>query len=317
MKRIYLALISLLSLSFLSAAMLPVSPVSALESGDIVVSIRPSSLDVDLNPGETFSGSVTVSNVGRLPFDIKATTSPFQVNSDYEPDFVNESSYTRLYNWIKLEKDKYHIEPGGNVKVNFTIDVPEGVAGGGQYAAILLSSDSGVEEQGAMKVNTQLAAIIYGHINGEEMHTEGKLLDYSLPGFMFNRDFSVSQTVQNTGNVDFKVTQKMKVTNFFTNEVIVDENTLAEDGRPMGYSTLAVLPGTTRTGVLTWQGAPHLGLFRVTQEISFLDQDYSESRIVLICPIWLTILVLTLIVVLIVWIILKVKKKHDNKAEVA
>ncbi len=288
----------------------------ALEAGDVVMSLNPSERDLELEPGETYESNVGVSNVGRLPFDVHASVSPYYVSGDnYEPDFASESSYTKLHNWIKLEKDTYHLEPGETVKVNFTVTVPEGVAGGGQYAAIMLLSDSGVEEEAAVKVQGQLAAIIYGHVNGGEMVKSGELVAHSLPGFMFNDKFAVSQTVKNTGNVDFRVKQTMTVTDFFSNREVVNADSVSSDGQMIGYNISSVLPGTSRTGILTWTDAPKLGLFNVKQTIAFLDQEYEYSQLVFICPIWLIVLVIALIIALIVWIIFKIKNRGRRSAD--
>lgn len=305
-KKLLLTVVSIcLGLGFLTA------PVAALEAGDIVMSVSPSEQDLELKPGSTHNGSVTVTNVGRLPFELKASVSPFRVaNDDYTPDYTTDTSFTRLSNWIKLEKDTYHIEPGKKVDINFEVVVPEGVAGGGQYAAIMLQSDSGIKEDSAVNINARIAAVLYGHVNGGEVRTEGELVDHSLPSFMFNENFAVSQTVRNSGNTDFKVAQKLTVTNFFTNEDIIHPDSISEDGQTLGYSIYTVLPGTSRTGILNWHDAPKLGLFRVTQEISFLDKEYVFTQLVLICPTWLLVVVIAFIIVLIFSLIIKIKNKH-------
>ncbi len=288
-------------------------PTCALEPGDIVMSLTPSEQDIELTPGQTYSGSVVITNVGRLPYSVKASVSPYYVaGDDYTPDFENESAYTKLHNWVELDQTEYQLEPGDKANVDFTITVPKDVASGGQYAAIMLLSNNKGSGEG-VNVQAQLAAILYGHVSGGELRREGELVNHSLPNFMFNSDFVISQTVKNTGNIDFRVTQKMTVTNFFTNKEIINENTVSSDGDLVGSNTATVLPGTSRTGILRWDNAPKLGVFRVTQDISFLDQSYSFSQVVLICPIWLFVALIALFIVAIIWIILHfVKKSHSS-----
>ncbi len=310
MRKILLSLASIIaSIIFLA------SPVSALESGDVVMSLTPSGQDLELTPGQQYQGSVRVSNVGRLAFDLKASVSPYYISDDsYEPDFSTESAYTKMHNWITLAQSEYHIEPGASVDVDFTVDVPSDVSGGGQYAAIMLMAEDPTSDDGnMMQLNTRLAAVLYGHINGGELHAEGELTNHALPRFMFNHDFSISQTVKNTGNVDFRVTQTMTITGIFSNKEIVNADSVDDAGNPIGISNAVVLPGTSRTGILTWDGAPQLGLFRVTQRIRFLDQDYEYSQIVLLCPIWLIVVVIALIIAAIVCIVFKVKKSKTSK----
>lgn len=290
-------------------------PAQALQAGDVVMSLSPPSQDLELTTGQTTKGSITVTNSGRIAFDVRPTVVPYRVaNNDYLPDFSTDTSYTRLHNWIKLAKDSYHINPGEKVEIDFTVTVPEDVAAGGQYAAILLQGDYDSDEQAAIKVNAQLAAVLYGHINGANIRAEGELVGHSLPSFMFNRAFAVSQTVNNPGNIDFKVTQKLTITNVLTNQEVINPSSVSPDGQALGYNVSTVLPKTTRTGILTWEDAPRLGLFRITQEISFLDQNYTFSGLVFICPIWLVIIVVAAIIALIIWGIYRFKQaRHSRK----
>lgn len=307
-KRFFLILAAIISPALISM------PVAALDSGDIIMSLRPSSQEVELYPGQDYSGVLEVSNVGSIPFDIEVSVSPYHVaDENYEPDFSTETAYTKLHNWITLPETQYHIEPSETVYVDFQINTPEDVTGGGQYAAIMiLAKGADTDSSEAMKLNTQIAAIIYGHVNGGEMRAEGTLLDYTLPSFMLNNNFFVSQTVENTGNVDFRVTQSMTVNSFFSNREVIGPNSIDEDGNPIGTNIAVVLPGTTRTGILTWDGAPKIGIFRVTQVIKFLDQEYEYSGIVLLCPIWLIVIIIAVIIVLIISLIFSSKKRKSQ-----
>lgn len=289
----------------------------ALEPGDVVMSINPSNQELELRPGAQYEGTVKVSNIGRLPFKVKASVRPFYVkNDDYEPDFASESAYTKIYNWIKLGETEFTIEPDESHELKFTVDVPKDVASGGQYAAIMLLSDSGEAESAGVNVAAQLAAILYGHVNGGEMRTEGELVGHTMPGIFSSSNFSISETVKNTGNVDFRVEHALTVTEFFSNRELVNKNSVSKDGQLIGSSNSVVLPGTSRTGILTWPDAPKLGLFNVTQTIRFLDQELTFHKLVFLCPLWLLVIVIALVIVLIIWIVRKVMKKKQQKAEI-
>lgn len=303
------AICSVVSLAWFTAV-----PASALQPGDVVMSLNPSERDLELEPGKAYNSSVKVTNIGRLAFDVKASVSPYYVSDDdYTPDFNSESSYAKLHSWIKLEKDLYHLEPAASAEVKFTVTVPEDAVSGGQYAAIMLLSDSGEKDDSAVQVHGQLAAIIYGHIDGGEIVQQGELLQHDLPRFVFDKNLSISQTVKNTGNVDFRVRQTLIVRDFFSNREIINADSVDENGKLIGYNLASVLPGTSRTGILTWSNPPLLGLFNVTQEIAFLDQTYEYNSLVLICPIWLLVIVIALIIALIVWFIFKLRSKKQSK----
>ena len=57
---------------------------------------RPAGQEIELVPGEVVEGSVTVANIGRLPFNFTTSVKPYQVlNEAYDPDFVTENDYTK------------------------------------------------------------------------------------------------------------------------------------------------------------------------------------------------------------------------------
>ena len=67
-----LKFISIFSLvAALSSVGSAVSPVSALEAGDVVVQINPAEQTFDLVPGASYLGNITVENTGRVGLNIK------------------------------------------------------------------------------------------------------------------------------------------------------------------------------------------------------------------------------------------------------
>ncbi len=305
--------VSLVVASIFLASAVPLN-VSALESGDVVMSLNPASQDLELESGKTTEASLKVSNLGRLAFNINVSVSPYYVaNDNYDPDFSSQTNQTKLYGWIKLEKTTYHVEPGETAEVKFSVNVPEDTPAGGQYAAIMLAADSGNQDKESMSISSRLAAILYGHVNGVDLRAEGELVERSLPGFITDGNFSLSQSIRNTGNVDFRVVQTMTVTDFFSNREVVNPESVDTDQQMFAYSSSTVLPNTTRTGILTWKSAPKLGLFTVTQRIAFLDQDLTFTHLVFICPIWLVVIFIALVIAIIVVIVFKIIGKRKQK----
>lgn len=299
---------------FAFVALFLAQPAVALEPGDIVVSVSPAEQDLELAPGESYSGFIEVTNRGRLAFNFTVSAAPFQVNSDnYDPDFSTENSYTNLRNWLTFSQTDYHLEPGETARVAFRIKVPTDVPGGGQYAAILVSTEDSSNSSSTVNVTTQVAATLYAQVAGGELRESGELVRHSLPGFVLGSDFAVSATFKNTGNVDFKAQQTISIRDFFTNKEVVTPSSVASDGSPLGSNIIAVLPETSRTSTLIWDGAPQLGVFRVQQTISFLNEEFHFEQIIIICPIWLAGAVIFLLALMIIWIILRFRKRRKNK----
>lgn len=306
-----------LALAFILCALGGSHPASALDSERLVVSLNPSEQEIELRPGEAYSSSVTIYNVGQIPFDFEVEAAPYHVSGDgYDPDFSSEDSYTELKNWITFPETKFSIEPDHAIEVKFQINVPKDIPGGGQYAAIIIRTDDVANESTPVQLAAQLASIIYGHVEGGERREEGELARHSLPSLMLSSEFKTTSIFKNTGNIDFRVTETITIRDLFTNREIISPTSTSEDGQVLGTVSSVVLPDTTRTVNMYWQDAPQLGFFRVTQTISYLDQERTIEKVVFICPIWLVALVGLFVLLVIVWIISRIRSRRQNQPQV-
>ena len=122
-------------------------------------------------------------------------------------------------------------------------------------------------------------------------------------------------TVKNSGNTDFRVTHQLSVYDFFTGNEAFSAETVDADGKKLGTATPRVMPGNERSNILTWTGAPKLGVFKVVQTVSFLDQNYTFEQIVVLCPIWLVGGVVFLIILMIVWLILRARSRKRGRPQ--
>lgn len=295
------------------------TPVRAESDHDknIVMSLRPSEQELDLKPGQHFEGSVVVYNVGKIPFQFKASVAPYQVkNDDYEQDFVSSSESTAMANWIKLPQTEFAVKPNQSAEVEFTIDVPDDIPGGGQYAAIIIRSEKDQQHQSGVDVIGQLAALLYVHVDGAELRLGGEIKEYELPSLMFGNKFEIKSVVENTGNVDFRVTETLSIKDFFTNREAMSPESVNEAGYPIGTISAAVLPGTARDFTMSWKDAPELGFFKVRHTISYLDQEQITEKVVLVCPLWLIVFVGILLVLMVIWLITALVGYRKEKPQV-
>lgn len=276
------------------------SPASAIEAGDIVMRLNPAEQSIELTPGEKYSGEIEVKNIGRLPFSFQISAHPFQVkNADYDPDFETENNYTLLKNWIKFPQTEFRLEPEAETVVHYEVTVPQDVPGGGQYAAIIIETRDSIDPNSQIHTVSQLASIVYASVAGDT-RSSGALVRRDLPGFLLGSPLSISATVENTGNIDFRLHQKLTVYNFFNGQEVYSGDSSAVSG-----SDPRVMPETTRLNVLSWSDAPQLGIFRVHQDIAFLDQSEHFEGVVFLCPLWLLLGVVFVIVLGVVWLVLR------------
>lgn len=304
-------------LTILFGLSLTAQPASAISSEDISMAIYPAAQTVDLTPGKEFHGKVTIVNTGSAAFDFILSVVPYQAKGeDYDVDLSTNNMYTQLYTWISFPEESYHIEPGQTIEANFVANVPEGTPGGGQYAAILARSESGLGDGSAVQVIPQVGGVLYGRVNGPEMRPAGEVAEQTIPGFILNGPLNITETVYNTGNVDFNVTHSITITDAFTGEEIITPTTKDANGKLIGSDTLVVLPGTSRKHTLTWENTPRIGVVRVKQAIVFLEQEIITEQLVIFCPLWLILSVIGLILLLILWIVLVVRRHKRKQPQV-
>lgn len=307
----------LLLLTIFLGLSLQAQPALALLDDDIALTIHPTTQTIELDPGREYTGNVTITNSGQQPFTALVSAAPYQVDSEaYTPDFSTENAYTKLYGWISFPEESYYLEPGASAKVEYTVNVPEDVVGGGQYAAILVRTEDSIKEEDSIQVISQVAGILYGRVNGADMHPEGEIAEQDIPGFVMDGLLEVAETVYNTGNVDFRVNHSVTITDFFSGEKVLDPEMKDSDGYSLASDNVIVLPGTSRRNVITWENTPRLGVYKVQQTVTFLDTESSTEQIVIFCPSWLLFSIIGLIVLAILWIILAARRRRHKQPQV-
>ncbi len=277
---------------------------------DNMFTVTPMSQRFSLDPGETYTGSITVVNPvdSTEDFSYKATIVPYGVvGENYDADLTTVSNRTQIVDWIKISNPTGIIKPNGTVKVEFTITVPESAPAGGQYAAITISSnDDGNEGSGvAVKNVFEMASLVYGEVTGDTVH-EGEILENNVPGFSLITPITVSALINNNGNVHEDATFVIAVSNFFTGEVILP--TEENEGR---YSEI-IMPETERYVSREISNLPIVGVVKVNQTIYYNGTSSVVEKDVMICPIWFLLLVAVTLAALIT-VIVRIVLRNKNK----
>lgn len=292
--------------------------VAALEAGDIRLELQPAEQEIELYPGLTYQGSITVRNAGRLPFSFTVSTRPYSLTGEnYDPDYTTMTDYTKLANWFKFSQTSYQLAAGESVSVDFVIEMPsDDVPSGGQYAAIIVETRDGVDPDSAIRQVNQLAALVFARVDGGDIRESGSIIQHNLPSIILGGKISASETIKNTGNIDFKANHTVSVVDFFTGKEVFGVDSRDELGNSAGSTRKLIFPGTERSDTITWENTPQLGVFRVTQTVSFLDESQTYSQMVFVIPLWLVVLVGVFIGLLVLWIILRIFKRRRGRPQV-
>lgn len=273
----------------------------------------PMGQQVFLTPGESTPCYIYVINPqdSTEDFNYRVSIIPYGVTGeDYDIDIISETNQTLIKDWIVIDEPTGTVSPGETRRVDLTINVPENAPGGGQYSAIVVSSDgedSANSEEGnvAITFSYEMASIIYADVAGETVHA-GSLVSHYLPNFSTTSNVSLSTTFENHGNVHETAVISLVVSNLFSGEEIFSsedsETNLSE----------VIMPSTTRHLVRELSNLPSLGVVTVKETIEYMGEVSNFEERVLICPLWFLILVGATILTLLAAIIARLFKFHSK-----
>ena len=275
--------------------------------------VTPMSHSVTLDAGDTYEGEIIVANPANAAqdFNYKVEASSYGVvGDDYLADLLTETERTQIAKWITIDNPTGVLKPNESVKIHYTVNVPENAPAGGQYAAILVSSDLDVKGSDSVSVNNvfEMASILYAKINGEMIH-EGEIISASVPGFVTTTPITVSTTLRNDGNIHETARISLEVRSYFSADNIYPK--VGEDG------TLdeIIMPGTTRHVERDIDGISPLGIYDVLQTVNYMGKTDTIHQVVIACPIWFMALVFVTLVAIVTTIVVSVKK-HRKKRRV-
>ena len=269
-------------------------------------SISPMNQKITLNSGERYYGTFKITNPGTNNYNFHYITSisPFKVNEDYNIVYENNGDYSQILDWITVENSEGVIAPNSTAVVRFYIDVPEDAPAGGQYAAIIVSSDDEEEAKEGLNIQSKyaIAHVLYAEVAGETVR-KGEVDSISVPSFLFTGNIAGSATIENTGNVHSDAAYTLQVFPLFSKE----ESFTNEENPEVS----TILPEAKRTTIVTWEDTPMLGIFHVIFKAEFEGVESKVDKYVIVCPIWLLFL-LALALFLLIFRILSAKKKEKK-----
>ena len=275
------------------------------EKPAIFIQVSPPKMQLgELTPGKTYSDSFIVQNLGGEKFNYKVYTTPYFVSGEeYSPVYELESNYTKIKDWFTFDKTEGTLDPEGEDTVSYTVTVPEDAPLSGQYAAIMVETADGNDENATVKTVSRVGIVVLSHVGG---NTEGctRVLSNSIQTFMFTPPVSASSLVENCGNVDSRVSYTMKVTPLFSNESVYDNTETPK--------TRDTFPDTKLYNAQKWEDAPNIGIFWVEQTIMYGAEPSVVAQWVIICPMWLLFLILGIVFYLIFRIISRIRAKKQK-----
>lgn len=256
-----------------------------------------------MKAGSTYSGKFTLENTGKQDFDYEISFTPYTVvNETYDPNYDTENQYTDIAKWISVDQETGSVAAGEKVEISYTVDVPANIHGGAQSGVIMVTMLPGQknEDNNAVQAVRRLGYLVFGNVDGEIVKT-GKVLENKVPSFLFNPPVIGTSVVENTGNVYTTAQYSLQVFPLFSDEEVYTNEEKPDEN--------IVFPETKRYNEIKWDGAPHLGIFRVRQTVKIFDEEAVTEKLVFLCPMWFLFIILLLIFCIIFWLVSRVFKR--------
>ena len=290
---------------------------------DTTMTISPPKQRIVLVPGETFEGTIRVSNSVESKKDLEYSVSigSFGLgkdengNIDYnDTDTDTITAYNEMMQWITLGKESGTVAPNTTDVVPFTINVPADAPAGGQYATIIVQndtkSDTSTEGNVAIENVIRFASIIYAEVAGQT-RDEGVIVENNIPSFIFSDKLSGTSMVKNDGNVHTDASFVLQVWPLFS-----DEEICTNEEKP---STSMIMPESERLHVESCSDpntgeevSLPIGIYRAKQTVKIFGETSVAERTVFVCPLWLLFLIIFVIALIIIWLVTRTKANKKD-----
>jgi hypothetical protein len=260
-----------------------------------------------LEKGEVYNGQIEIWNEGTEAREVALEVTPYTIdqNDGSTKVFNSRTPRTELADWVTFPGgSKYTFAADETRKIDYTMTVPIDAITGSQSAAISVYgvNDNGNSDVTGAVVEGKFMWVLFADINGDPIIEKGAVTSWDIDWIIFDNTMTTSKTtIENQGNLNFVAKTHLKFADFFGGAVAFEDE-----------QENMVLAESKRVVSQNWAGAPALGLFNVSQEVSYLDTTERFNKVVLIVPIWLLIIFAIVIALLILALITKIRERNKK-----
>lgn len=269
--------------------------------------LGPGKVDLLLEPGEKTIQQITVTN--RLGKDMNFTVGVEDFSGSYDTDETvvlsgDVKGPYSMKDYIKPETTEFSLKHGERIVLPIEISIPKDSQPGGLYASVLVSTvpDNSVGEvnQGRAKIISRLGTLYFVRVAGD-VNESGHLQEFKVTdtktGFYEKGPIPFEIFFKNEGNIHMAPSGKIAIMNLLGKKV-----------GEVGIEKYFAMPDSLRKIIVSWDNKILIG--RYTAVVT-LDKNYqqkpneTETMSVVFWVIPWKILLVTLVVMLILWRLLK------------
>lgn len=260
-KILSLGILFLLIFSFKETLAFEKSKMDITPLNDFVV--EPGKTEIFVNPGETVTKNITITNRIDKTVKFKLTTEDMTGTNDPQSPIKllgDESGPYSLKNFIEPEISEFSLELGERIVIPVKVSIPIDAEPRGYYGALIVSNEPEVlggeqskETEGKARLVSRIGSLFLLRINGEGLES-GSLEDFKLIGpdkpFYEKRPSGFEILFKNTGNVHLVPHGK-----------IIIKNILGKDVGMVPVDAYFSLPDSVRYREVLWQEGSGLGRY--------------------------------------------------------
>ncbi len=252
-----------------------VSTITAEEHNDFV--LEPGKMEIIVEPGETVTRTVSVTNRINRDVDFKVEVEDFIGSRDPQSPVTllgdDKSPYSFKDN-IKPEVDVFTLKFGQRIAIPVEISVPADAQPGGYYASVLISNepsktDQAISDQttGKTKIVSRLGVLFFVRVKGPT-HEEGHVQDFRIAGpqnfFHPTSPEGFDILFENTGTV-----------HLVPYGLITIKNTMGKPIKTLPVDAYFSLPNSLRYRTIVWEDSGfRLGRYTAVLE---LNRGYADQ----------------------------------------
>ncbi len=260
------------------------------------LTISPLRTELEISPGTSLDGALTVTNSTDKPMMVNLTAEEFSViDQQYDYAFTAESNTAK---WVNFNPAQADLAVGETKKVQYSVGVPLSAEPGGRYISLFASNDISMQTDSIAR--QRVASLLYITVSGDVTRA-GHLISFSSP-WAIGGDSNWSTALQNTGTTHYRSRYSVKVMNILGSGVVATNQ-----------GSALILPGTVRL-VSDKLPSPQIpGIYKAVYFIGLGDTPaISETRYFIYMP-PLAILLSIVIVTILIYRIVKRHQRRKNK----
>lgn len=247
----------------------------------LTFTVTPPLFQVALQPGETWSSSITAVNNNQYDLTLYSEPVLFESSGDGgKPVFLrnssgegNDAKPSTIADWIVVSEEGRKIPREQTVVIPFSIRVPVDASPGGHYAAILIGTrpSEATANESKVSVTSAIATLIFLRVAGD-VREEGRLWQFSTEKYLYEKpEAHFTLKFKNIGNVHLQPQGDITIYNMFNKK-----RGIVPINAERGYGN--VLPDTERVFRFAWKsdtGTWDIGRYRAEATVGY---GYESKR---------------------------------------